>query len=68
VGAARSTLIGVAATVAWLVAAGGNPAGARQLAEAREVRQLVTFRFLPGQLRAIRRRPPSTAWWPHARR
>jgi hypothetical protein len=53
-GAARPALIGWAAAVALLAAAAGRPVGAQHPAEAREVRQLVTFRFLPGQLRVAR--------------
>lgn len=47
-------MIGVAAAVVALVTAAASPAGARQPVESREVRQLVTFRFLPGQGRAAR--------------
>lgn len=38
----------------WLVVTAAAPVAARQPAESREVRQLVTFRWLPGQSRAAR--------------
>ena len=43
-----------AAGLAVILAGGGNHLTAQPRAESREVRQLVTFRFLPGQTRAAR--------------
>jgi hypothetical protein len=50
----RALAAGAAAAAALLPAGYGTPLAARQPAEAREVRQLVTFRFLPGQAQAAR--------------
>jgi hypothetical protein len=48
----RATALLVVALLALPGAGLPTPAAAQPLAEAREVRQLVTFRFLPGQTRA----------------